>query len=451
MRRWRHFPILLLTALLPLALSGCMLSASADDLYALPELPAEYETLRVHLAEILSAGAEYAPPQTGGNLPPVQMVDLDGDGVDEVLAFFRVPSEERPLRIYIFQTVDDTYDLVSAIDGSGTSIHSVRYEDMDRDGDREIIVTWSVSAEVQAVSVYALEGLEPVRLMSASYARFEIVDLDGDGDRELVVLRSDETESGATLADYYDWDASKSALTLNSTARLSTPVGALQWMQVGSLREGETAVFVTGRDAGVDETSRAVTDILVYRQPDLTNIVLSSDTGVSSQIYRFVNLQPTDINGDGATEVPKPAELLPDGDTLYWKIYWHSYDAAGADELQAITYHNQADGWYLTIPEDWDGRFAVRQSNITSSVHTTTFYRTVGRNLGDELLTIYTLTGSNRETQANAAGRSILRRRADTVYAVSFAADYDTWRYAITRDELSERFVPIINQWTTNE
>ena len=65
---------------LVLALSGCRISASAEDLYALPRLPEEYEALSAQLSEILASGAEYAPPQTGGNLPPVQMVDLDGDG-----------------------------------------------------------------------------------------------------------------------------------------------------------------------------------------------------------------------------------------------------------------------------------------------------------------------------------------------------------------------------------
>ena len=77
---------LLLAAALPL-LCGCMMSASVDDLYALPQLPEEYESLSARLSEILALGAEYAPPQAGSNLPQVQMVDLDGDGADEALAF----------------------------------------------------------------------------------------------------------------------------------------------------------------------------------------------------------------------------------------------------------------------------------------------------------------------------------------------------------------------------
>ena len=192
---------LLAAAVLPLLLSGCMMSASVDDLYALPQLPDEYKSLSARLAETLALGAEYAAPLTGGNLPPVQMVDLDGDGVDEALGFFRVNSEERPLKIYIFRAVDDGYQQAAVIDGSGTSIHSVRYDDLDGDGVREILVSWQVSTEVQTISVYSMKNLEPARLMSAPYARYEVADLDGDDDLELVILRSDDTEAGLSLAD----------------------------------------------------------------------------------------------------------------------------------------------------------------------------------------------------------------------------------------------------------
>lgn len=438
--------------LLPLVLSGCMMSATAESLYAPPRLPAEFEALSARLSELLTSGAEYAPPQTGQNLPPVQRVDLDGDGSDEALAFFRQSIEERPLKIYIFQAEGEEYQQVGRIDGSGTSIHSILYSDMDGDGLQELIVSWSVSAEVQALSVYALEDMEPVQLMNTSYARYELADLDGDDDQELVVLRSDDTETGGSLADYYDWDGG--SLQLRSTARLSVSVAALQWTHVGALENGEAAVFVTGRVTGADETPQAVTDVLLCRQGNLENVVLSSDTGVSTLIFRASNLQPIDINGDGATEVPVPKELYTEnGDESYSKVYWQSYSADGTSQVQALTYHNLADSWYLLIPESWDGHFTVRQNNTSSSVHSTTFYALSGRSVQDELLTIYTLTGTDREAQAAKGGRVTLRRRTspDTVYAVAFGDAYDGWHYAIARDEIASRFQPITKQWSMGE
>ena len=455
MMKKRLFPLL---AALVLLLSGCMMSASADELYALPQLPDEYQALSARLSEVLDSGAEYAAPQAGGNLPPVQMVDLNGDGSDEALAFLRFGSEEKPLRIHIFQAAGEDYRQAAVIEGSGAAIHSVRYEDMDGDGVREILVSWRISAEVRSLSVYSMKGLEPVLLMSAPYARYEVSDLDGDDSLELVVLRSDDTEAGLTLADYYDWDSGNSGLSLRSTARLSAPVAALQGIRAGALMEGEKAIFVTSRDAGPNDTSRAVTDILAYRNPDLVNIVLDNDTGVSTQIFRYLNpsLLPEDLNGDGATDVPRPAVLPSDpdveGEGLYWKLYWHSYDIDGADQRQAVTYHNLTDGWYLNIPDNWDNRFTVRQSNTSSTVHKTTFYSLRGGQAADELLTIYTLTGTDRETEAVKSGRSILRRMGgDTVYAISYSAAYKEWRYAVEPNVVAENFTPIVKRWSMSE
>ena len=401
----------LLAALVPILLSGCMLTSSVEELYALPQLPEEYQKLSAQIEEILASGAEYTAPTSGTNLQSVQLEDLDGDGDEEALAFFRTNSDGRPLRIYIFQAMGEGYQQAAVIEGSGTSIYSIHYEDMNGDGVKEILVSWQFSTGVQAMEVYVLEDLEPVLSMSTPYARYEVMDLDSDDIRELVVLRGDETESGGSLADYYDWDGS--SLVLRSTEKLSMTIAELQWMEAGTLQNGETAVFVTGRVIGVEETSRAITDILVYRDPDLTNIVLDDMTGVSSQISRFLNLQPTDINGDGVTEVPMPAELPAEGEDAYWKIYWYSYSPDGAPEQQTITYHNLTDSWYLLIPESWDNHFTVRQSSVGATERATTFYSVAGRQIGEELLTIYTITGNSQETQAALGERTILRPRPD--------------------------------------
>ena len=450
----KKIALLFAAVFLPLLLCGCMMSASVDDLYALPQLPEEYKALSARLSEVLALGGEYAPPVAGSNLSQVQMVDLDGDGEDEALAFFRFTSEERPLKIYIFRAAGDDYQQTAVIDGSGASIHSVRYEDMDGDGVREVLVSWRVSAEVQSVSVYSVVNLEPVRLMSTSYARYEAVDLDEDGDMELVVLRSDDQEAGLSMADYYDWDNNRSTLELQSTARLSTPVAALQGMYIGALQEGETALFVTSRITGADETSDAITDILMYRQQELANIVLSNDTGVSTEIFRYLNnqLQPTDITGNGATDVPQPARLPSETrEAEYWKIYWHYYRADGTNELEAVTYHNTTDRWYLLIPENWEGRFTVRQVNTSAAIHATEFYSVRGATVGDKLLTIYTFTGTDREAQAAKAGRSILRLQGETIYAVSYTEEYADWRYAMDEADLAERFRVIVKQLSMGE
>ena len=195
---------LLLAALLGLLLSGCMFSSSPEAMYSLPQLPNEYTELREQIEDIISAGAEYAAPTSGNNIQSVQLIDLDGDRVEEAVAFFRNATDEKPLKIYIFRAVGDSYEQAALLESSGISIYSIRYVDMNNDGLREIIVGWRVSADIQALGVYSIENYEPRLIMSSLYTRYEVLDFDDDLTQEIVLLRSDN--QGDPVAEYYDWE-----------------------------------------------------------------------------------------------------------------------------------------------------------------------------------------------------------------------------------------------------
>ncbi len=203
----RRIRALAAALLLAAALSGCggfNIEFNPEELYALPELPAKYTELNAQLNAILEDGAEYAAPAAGTNIQPVQLTDLDGDGQQEAVAFFRKAEDEKPLKIYIFSAKGDRYEQSAVIEGSGASVYSVVYTDLDGDGRTELIVGWRVNAELQALSVYALDPAGPQELLrSVSYVRYASVDLDGDGLQELVVFHVGE--EGGGVADYYDW------------------------------------------------------------------------------------------------------------------------------------------------------------------------------------------------------------------------------------------------------
>ena len=159
--------------LLSLSLGGCggfNFEFNPEELYALPELPAKYTELNARLNAILEDGAEYAAPTSGANIQPVQLTDLDGDGQQEAVAFFRKAEDEKPLKIYIFSAKEDSYEQSAVIEGSGASVYSVVYTDLDGDGRTEIIVGWRVNAELQALSVYALDAAGPQELLRSGHS-----------------------------------------------------------------------------------------------------------------------------------------------------------------------------------------------------------------------------------------------------------------------------------------
>ena len=167
-------------ALSVLPLSACTapkLTLDPEELYALPELPERYTALNKQLSDIQESGAEYAAPVSGSNIQPVQMVDLDGDGREEALAFFRQSDGEKPLKIYVFTDNGDSYAQTAVIEGSGLAVYSIAYSDMNGDGRMEIIVGWRVSMELQALAVYALEPDGARELMRTNYVKYAVADL----------------------------------------------------------------------------------------------------------------------------------------------------------------------------------------------------------------------------------------------------------------------------------
>ncbi len=436
---------LLLAALLGLLLSGCMFSSSPEAMYSLPQLPNEYTELREQIEDIISAGAEYAAPTSGNNIQSVQLIDLDGDRVEEAVAFFRNATDEKPLKIYIFRAVGDSYEQAALLESSGISIYSIRYVDMNNDGLREIIVGWRVSADIQALGVYSIENYEPRLIMSSLYTRYEVLDFDDDLTQEIVLLRSDN--QGDPVAEYYDWEGED--LSVQSTTRLSMTMAELKSMDIGALRDGEVALFVTG----VAEDTRSITDILTYKQGAIANIVRSDVTGVSSEIFRYISLEPVDIDGDGVTEVPMPV-VLPNtqegSEELFWQVYWLSYNARGQSETVVSTYHNINEGWYLILPDQWDGQIAVRQES-GSDERGTVFSARSSDGTYRDVMGIYTITGNSREYKATRDDRFVLKREVGTIYSGVFFDYNDSWRYAISQEEVNQGFRLIAKEWTASD
>ena len=453
MRNMKKWMAALLALGMVLALAGCTmpkLTLDPEELYALPELPARYTTLNQQLNALQESGAEYAAPVSGSNIQPVQMVDLDGDGREEALAFFRQSDGEKPLKIYVFTDNGDSYAQTAVIEGSGLAVYSIAYSDMNGDGRMEIIVGWRVSMELQALAVYALEPDGARELMRTNYVKYAVADLNSDGTQEMTVFRADQDGVGA--ADCYVWK--NGTLALGSTIRVSMTMAELSQqgkVTVGTLRSGEPALFVTG----VADSARAITDVLLLRNSELSNSVLSLTTGVSRESSRFRSLYPMDINGDGITEIPRTVPLSPgEQETdVSQRVDWISYDAAGTASRVLSTYHAMEDGWYLQLPEGWAESILVGRSASTDETSVTFYMESDAED--DQgyaaLLRITALSGSNRERLAVRTGRFILGRNDGVIYVGELLKGNEEWDHSVTEDEVRNAFSLIAKEWSAGD
>ena len=431
----KRFRLLLAAGLLAL-LTGCF-SQSVDDLYAPPRAPDDYLKLDNKINEVLNAGGEYAAPLSGELTQKVQLQDLDGDGVQEAIAFFRVSADERPLKIYIYHQVEDDYEVAAIIEGSGNAIDSVSYENLDDSPSKEIIVDWETVAQRHLLAAYSIDRYEALELMHTDHSGFQIYDIDADGQKELLVLRMADPSESSTAAPTSSEPANRvelynfqdGMLELSSSAPLYRDVSGASDMACGYLQDMVPALFVTSTYA----ENGQITDIFAWKHEQLENVTLDPETGESTGTVRWstevnsTGVSCTDINGDGILELPS-AYALPDPNNVgtapnFWAIRWQQHDIDGGAHRVYTTYHNSRDGWYFILPDAWEGKLTLSRSDLAGGGERAVIfsYWEGDPNVEPEpFLVIYMLTGDNRSMRASMPGRFRLLSTegdADTIYA----------------------------------
>lgn len=449
-RVFRGIGLCALLLMLSLSLAGCMFEQS-EGMYALPILPEEYSQLQSTIQDVMDKqGAEYATISSGSNTSTVQLLDLNEDGQQEMAAvFLRVTSaEEKPLRVCLFRKgADNNYRLTYVVEGDGTSINSISYEDVTGDGTLDLVVSWQMSTKVHILSAYTLLDAGVSELMSTTYnENYLVTDLDKDGTKEIVVCHQDSTGEGANLAELYDYNGG--VMTMASSTRLSNDIYGVYAMAEGKLSDGNVAVFASSLFSG-----GSLTDVLTIKQGKLHNITFSSESGYSEVTARVdIGVALADINKDGVLEIPIPVKLpsIQEEETAEESVvYWCQVNEDGTLAVSSVTYHCQTDGWYLMLPDNWPKQIAVARDDSLShrGERSVVFYYYPGGE-GTEpepFLTIYRLTGSNRQARAMLPGRVTLYSDSTTIYAASLQED--VWDSKLEAKDLASRFFLITAAW----
>ena len=223
--------IITLLLVAALCLSGCSMR-TVDQMYCLPKRSEDHKDLRAAVDAAMT-GLEYCAPLAGENQQTLQSADLDGDGTDEYLLFAK-GSSDMPLRILIFDEVNEAFTHVTTIESSGSAFDQVEYVQMDEEKGMEIVVGCQISDQpLRSVSIYQYSKMEAQRLHQTGYTKFLVVDLDGDSLTELFVLGPGPTESDSGIAELYG--VVNGAVERTNEVNMSGPADKLKRIIFGKL------------------------------------------------------------------------------------------------------------------------------------------------------------------------------------------------------------------------
>lgn len=433
-------------AILVLLAAACLLTGCAtltvDQMYCIPKRPQSFSDLQ-SVIDAAMEGMDYSAPRAGEHQQTVQMADLDGDGIREYLVFAR-DGADKSLKILIFAQRESDYVHTDTMECTGSSFDRVEYAQLDSSEGLELLVGCQLDGQVpRSVSVYGYENDRLQQVMMSNYTELLTCDLNEDGAKELMILSSQAEGPERGVATLYTME--NGTMARSNEALLSGPVENLKRIILGDLHGGIPAVFV---GSTVDE-STIMTDVYALVDGVLTNVSLSAESGTSVQTLRNYYVYAEDMDADGEVEMPSLIPMKPVAEnaveTEQHLIRWYAMGADGTTTDKIFTYHNYADGWYMELDAQWAERISVVQSANTYSFYLwDEEFRTA-----EEIFSVYVLTGTAREEQAQQHNRFVLHRGESVIYAARM--EVASGALSIAQEDLINSFRLIRQAWNTGE
>lgn len=433
-------PLAALLLLLTL-LGGCALQ-TGDGLLLLPKVPAEYVQLQQQLSQILDGGASYAVAETGTHRQTVQLVDLDGDGAEEALGFFR--AEDGALQVYVFRQDAEGYSLMGVAEGYGTTLRAVYYPTLPG-GRRALAMCWGFDeGGSYGMTIYGFSGQGMRALQDIQYSDVVIQDIDGDGAEELAFAVRDSV-TGIYSARVYQYREEQYRVLYEVPMCLE--VRSVANMQFGRMENGSLGLYIDS----ISNTGGYVTDLVCYDGRTAANRTIDQASGSGSRTWRPISVFCDDLNGDGRLDIPVTHSFSAQANEIETRarLDWYNVDADGGETLVGSSVNAVTESWYLIWPEAWGEQVRVTKSSGTG-FSKTVFSLQKGEDT-QELLSIWLFSGDGLESVSSVYKRlGTLESTAAGVYRFSLSQTADSG-LALTEDELRELFHTVESGWHIEE
>ncbi len=348
----RLLSVLLILALAA-SLTGCLGDASIDELLTAPTLSSRQSAVMSALERELGEQIAFVFPATGNSRAAIQFIDLDSDGTQEAVVFFRDTHGGINASVAVLRQEADGYAVTSITEGLGDRINSVRFlRSEDGNTGRNVLVEWgSRNAATNSMAVYTYTGSSLDLGFEESGTNLLVIEHPEDGGfsfcyllpsaGDSMTVKSIRLYSGTSVSGHYSLDRS---------AR------SIRQMVTGETADGVLIFVDEATDSGF--------------QTEVLRCDPSSHLGsaVTAEGYDILSLSSRGVDAPPASELIGgvmcfPSSVAPSADVLAkdaW-IYWYSLSGGAVTLVRSGCYLGDY-SCFAAIPQDWLSRAVVVRS-----------------------------------------------------------------------------------------
>lgn len=456
--------LLIPICLLCMALCGCSLGASVDNMLTPPKLSEEQNEIYQELINSVGKSVKLKYPRNGDYRSAFVIRNIDDEPGDEALVFYEskdIRSGESALRLKFLDKSGENWETVYDLACPGNEVDSIVFADLGSDtpsvasetetsalsdrGTSAIILSCTLlNQSEKSVLVLKYKDKKPVELLSSTYSCMSIADLNKDSQNELVIVSVNREMQTASASMYTD---STDGLELLS----NTPLygGAADYIRVtqGRLDESTPALFLDYSKGG----GQSGTDVLYCYGSRLfcPNSIGSNPAGglISRQVNDYMaEIYSFDIDKDGFVEIPSTTPL-PGYETLtkpeqLCAVQWYTVKNDNFT-LESNSYFSGKYRFALLFPNRWTGVVTAVADFTNNDIIFISYNAEVGLNVteSNEIMRIHAAEKSDRYIPAVSEGEEKIEESEELEFFCTVNKSAETSKLALTESELKDSFV----------
>ena len=421
---------------------GCSTADLArDDMLRPPKTMGDEAEIEALIAQTAPKGYTLKYPKSGSYRSAIIMHDLDGDNVNEAIAFFR--DKENTTGIHMLVMYESSGKWMASDDfvTETTDVDCVEFADINDNPSQEIFVGFATyTSNVNFLSVYTYENGKTQTIQAGqNYSAFYCGNLDGSGKSKVITLSlfTPENEAKATLLEY---DSATASLFAKASTPLDPNVVSYRSMLLTDLGNNQRGLVVDG----VLSNGSMNTQVLYFnKELNLLRNPLNKEKS-ANPTRRTEAILSADINNDMKIEIPVVSTLPYNNTNKALKsanqILWNTFSTE-KEELLPVqrTAVNYAYNYTIKIPETWlAGTFTAL---VNESGDLLSFYEWSKDGVGEKLFEIRAFKVADWDQGKGIDGYTLIYKDTRNAFAfVNLSADKEL---ALTDDNIKTAFAQL--------
>lgn len=355
MRKKVHVLIYLL--FLSLLFSGCSLFEGHSSLLTPPSLNDQQTELKAVISKYLPEQAEILTPLDMKEAQSIFLEDLDGDGQEEIIVFYKMTNRAESMKGIVLKK-DEVWKKIAEFDGTGFFLSEVRFVDLNNNGRKEIIAGFRFSEELddKGLLVYDIFSDDsPKLLLDKPYTHVVIDDFQQQKNNELVLIKFDRNSLNKMVLYRYV----REQMTEIATLELDPYVDGYLQAISGLITNKQKAIVLDGYIGA----HSGFTNVITINNDTFTNVFDAE----SEATFKPYVTKSEDINSDGILEISLPTKPISKKERSYAETpYYETYYQLTDDfDLKAVArrFFNYEFLYEIQIPDTWPDQINIERSD----------------------------------------------------------------------------------------